>query len=511
MKALLSVSDKSNLVEFAQSLHAAGVELIASGGTARMLHQAKLPVRTIEDVTESPEILDGRVKTLHPRIHGGILARDTDGDRADLKRIGGSMIDIVVVNLYPFQKTVAQKFVTLDDAIENIDIGGVALIRAAAKNFKRVAVVCDPADYDLVIKDLVAHSAVSIETREVLALKAFAHTAAYDTAIRDYLMGLTARSAQTQTLTLHKVQDLRYGENPHQTAALYSTSSTNAGPLGGKLLQGKELSYNNLLDLDAAWRAAVQYPDPAVVIVKHLSPCGIATSKTLEKAYAAAFACDTVSAFGGVIAANRLIDASMVEAMGDLFVECIAAPGFSKEALTLLAKRKNCRLLDMERAPALNGAYEYRSITNGMLRQSLDTGDPVDGAWKTVSKTAPTDAQLRALKFAWVATQHVKSNAIVFAKELPDGTLTTVGIGGGQPNRVDCVRIAAERAGDNAKGAVMGSDAFFPFPDGVQAAIKAGIAAIAHPGGSIRDAESIAAADEAGVAMVLTGARHFRH
>ena len=512
MKALLSVSDKNNLVPFAQALHAAKIELIASGGTARQLEQAGLHVTTIEDFTHSPEILDGRVKTLHPRVHGGILARDTQADHADLARIGSAMIDIVVVNLYPFQKTVAQKYVTLEDAIENIDIGGVALIRAAAKNHARVAVICDPADYGLVLKDIQAHGAVSRETREVLALKAFSHTAAYDSAIRDYLLGVKQHDAPEETLTLHKLQTLRYGENPHQSATLFSTQSAGAGPLGGKVLQGKELSYNNLLDLDAAWRAAKQYDAPTIVIVKHLSPCGIASSDSLTKAYAAAFACDTVSAFGGVIAANRAIDARAVEAMGDLFVECIAAPGFTQEALNLLAKRKNCRLVDMEGAAnATGGAFEYRSITNGLLRQSVDAGDPASAEWKTVSAVAPSEAQLRALKFAWVATQHVKSNAIVFARELPDGTLATVGIGGGQPNRVDCVKLATERAGELARGAVMGSDAFFPFPDGVQAAIKAGIVAIAHPGGSMRDAESIKAADDAGVAMVLTGVRHFRH
>jgi phosphoribosylaminoimidazolecarboxamide formyltransferase/IMP cyclohydrolase len=510
MKALLSVSDKSSLVEFAQALNAAQVELIASGGTARLLQQAQLPVTTIENFTGSPEILEGRVKTLHPKVHGGILARDNDSDRADLARIDSAMIDLVVVNLYPFQKTVAQKFVTLDDAIENIDIGGVALIRAAAKNYGRVAIVCDPADYDLVLADIAKSGAVSQETREVLALKAFAHTAAYDSAIRDYLMGVKPGTAAMTTLTLHKVQDLRYGENPHQSATLFSLGNTD-GPLGGKLLQGKELSYNNLLDLDAAWRAVAQFETPAVVIVKHLSPSGIATSDTIPKAYAAAFACDRVSAFGGVIAANRAIDAKTVEAMGDLFIECIAAPGFTSEALNMLAKRKNCRLLDMEGAQALNGAVEYRSITNGLLRQSVDTGDPGNANWHVVTQRAPSEQQMRELRFAWAAAQHVKSNAIVFAKQLPDGTLTTVGIGGGQPNRVDCVRIAAERAGESAKGAVMASDAFFPFPDGVASAIAAGIVAVAQPGGALRDTAVTDAADAAGVAMVHTGVRHFRH
>ncbi len=510
MRALLSVSDKHGLVEFAQTLNAMGVELTASGGTARVLEQAGLPVRSIEALTGSPEILDGRVKTLHPRVHGGILARDNAHDRADLAAIGAEMIDLVVVNLYPFQKTVAQTHVALEDAIENIDIGGVALIRAAAKNFNRVAVVCDPADYAAVLADIGRHGAVAQETREALARKAFAHTAAYDSAIRDYLMGLKSGNGDTETLTLHKVQDLRYGENPHQRATLFAFDEA-AGPLGGTLLQGKELSYNNLLDLDAAWRAAIQFEDPAVVIVKHLSPCGIAAAPSIEKAYAAAYACDTVSAFGGVIAINRSVDAGAVAAFGDLFIECIAAPGFTKEALNLLAKRKNCRLLDMEGAPGSSAPHEYRSITNGLLRQSVDMGDPASAAWRPVTRNTPSAQQLRALRFAWAAAQHVKSNAIVLAREVEPGVLATVGIGGGQPNRLDCVRIAAERAGDKARGAVMASDAFFPFPDGLNTAIAAGITAVAQPGGALRDAEVIAAADAAGIAMVFTGVRHFRH
>jgi phosphoribosylaminoimidazolecarboxamide formyltransferase/IMP cyclohydrolase len=513
MKALLSVADKTNLVEFAKALHGHGVELIASGGTARALKQANLPVTTVEDLTKSPEILDGRVKTLHPAVHGGILARESDGDKADLKKIGADYIDIVVCNLYPFQKTIAQKYVTLADAIENIDIGGVALLRAAAKNYARVAVVCNPDDYGLIIKDLAQngpqHGKVSEATREVLALKAFAHTAAYDSAIRDYLMGVQGNGADALPLTLHKVQDLRYGENPHQTAALYCFDDAENGPMGGKLLQGKELSYNNLLDLDAAWRAAQQFHEPTVVIVKHLSPCGIASAKEVAAAFKHAYACDPVSAFGGVIAINRVVGLDTVDAMGDLFVECIAAPGFTEDALAKLAKRKNCRLLEIESKPS-ESDYEYRSITGGILRQSVDKGDPSTAQWKVATKVAPSDAQHRALKFAWVCAQHVKSNAIVFAREV-DGVLTTVGIGGGQPNRVDCVRIAATRAGEKAKGAVMASDAFFPFPDSLKEAVKAGIVAIAQPGGSVRDEDSVRAADEAGVAMVMTGARHFRH
>lgn len=514
MKALLSVSDKSHLIEFAQALNQEyKVELIASGGTARALTQAGLAVTTIEDFTDSPEILDGRVKTLHPRVHGGILARDTEGDKADLSKIGSDMIDLVVVNLYPFQKTVSQKYVTLDDAIENIDIGGVALIRAAAKNYKRVTVICDPEDYDNVMRDFAKHGHVSDELRELLALKAFAHTAAYDSAIRDYLMGIQSNEAQLLPFNLNKVQDLRYGENPHQAASLYCFDSACAGPLGGKLLQGKELSYNNLLDLDSAWRAANQFAEPTVVIVKHLSPCGIASSSKdadIAKAFKAAYACDPISAFGGVIAMNRIMDVDVVDAMGDLFVECIAAPGFTDAAKAKLTKRKNCRLLAIdEKLPATE--YEYRSITGGMLRQRVDKGDPASVTWRTVTKAQPSDSQLHALQFAWACAQHIKSNAIVFVREIESGVFATVGIGGGQPNRVDCVRLAAARAGDKAKDAVMASDAFFPFPDSLREAVKVGIKAVAQPGGSVRDEESVTVADEFGVAMVFTGARHFRH
>jgi phosphoribosylaminoimidazolecarboxamide formyltransferase/IMP cyclohydrolase len=511
MKALLSVSDKTNLVEFARGLHHHHAELIASGGTARALQHAGLPVMMVEQVTGSPEVLDGRVKTLHPVVHAGILAHDTDNDRADLDRLHAHMIDIVAVNLYPFQKTIAQKFVTLRDAIDNIDIGGAALIRAAAKNYERVVVICDPCDYDLVLNDLGKHGKVSLETREVLALKAFAHTAAYDSAIRDYLMGIQTNESPVITLTLSKAQELRYGENPHQQAALYSLNGACEGPLGGKLLHGKGLSYNNLLDLDAAWRAVVQFDQPTIAIVKHLSPCGIASADELPKAYKAAFACDKMSAFGGVIASNWEIDAATVEAMGDLFIECIVAPGFTDEALKMLENRKNCRLLEIEDpVAAKTPAYEYRSITGGMLRQTMDKGDPATAHWHVATKSAPTDEQMLSLEFAWKACQHVRSNAIVFARQAR-GIWATVGIGGGQPNRVDCVRIAAKRAGRKAKGAVMASDAFFPFPDGIHVAAKAGISAIVQPGGAMRDAEVIAAADEAGMAMVFTGVRHFRH
>ncbi len=497
-KAILSVHDKTGLVEFARGLCALGWTLIASGGTARAIRDAGLPVTEVSDYTGSPEILSGRVKTLHPAVHGGLLARPTQADADQLHGLGWDYIDLVAVNLYPFEQTIAQPDVTLADAIENIDIGGVTLIRAAAKNHERVTLLCDPADYAGVLAEL-QNGQVSPETRRRLAVKGFMSTTRYDAAISTYLSG-----SEALRLELHPVQKLRYGENPHQQATLY-TYEPGAGPLGGKVLQGKELSYNNLLDLDAAWKAAVSYAEPGVCIVKHLSPCGIATASTLVDAYQAALASDPVSAYGGVIACNRPVDEATAAAIKPLFVECIAAPGFSPEAMAILSTKKNLRLVEMPNL-SVHPRVEFRSVNAGLLQQSVDFGDPDTAEWQVVSKRAPTEAEWAALRFAWKAVQHVKSNAIVFAK----GT-ATVGIGGGQPNRVDCVRIAVQRAGEKSQGAVMASDAFFPFPDSVTEAIAAGITAVAHPGGSVRDAETLAAADEAGIALVLTGVRHFRH
>ncbi|HEY4687742.1 MAG TPA: bifunctional phosphoribosylaminoimidazolecarboxamide formyltransferase/IMP cyclohydrolase [Anaerolineae bacterium] len=497
-KAILSVHDKTGLADFARGLHQLGWTLIASGGTAKLLREHDIPVTEVANYTGSPEILGGRVKTLHPAIHGGLLARPAEADRAELLRLGWDYIDLVAVNLYPFERTIAKPGVTFDEAIENIDIGGVTLIRAAAKNHQRVTLVCDPADYPAVLDEL-RSGGVSESTRRRLAVKGFASTAHYDAAISQYL----APDGALQ-LSAYPVQTLRYGENPHQASTLY-TYEPGAGPLGGKVLQGKELSYNNLLDLDAAWKAAASFDKPAICIVKHLSPCGIASAGELVDAFTAALASDPVSAFGGVIAGNRPFDATTAEALGDLFVECIAAPGFTDDALMLLAKRKNCRLLEMPDTQ-IEPRYELRSITRGLLKQDLDMGDPAGGQWSVVSKRQPTETEWAALRFAWKACQHVKSNAIVFAQGE-----ATVGIGGGQPNRVDCVRIAAQRAGEKAKGAVMASDAFFPFPDSVEVAAQAGITAIVHPGGSVRDADSVAVADAAGMAMVVTGVRHFRH
>lgn len=498
-KAILSVHDKTGLVDFARGLVELGWDLIASGGTARLLVENNLQVREVSDYTGSPEILGGRVKTLHPAIHGGLLARETDADKQTLADMGWDYIDLVAVNLYPFEATVAKPDVTRAEAIENIDIGGVTLIRAAAKNCDRVTLVCNPADYDLVLKHLKS-GGVPSEIKQELALKGFYHTAHYDSAISAYLAG----GKNAETLTLYPVQTLRYGENPHQKAELYGYTA-NSTPLGGKVLQGKELSYTNLLDLDASWRAAVSFEKTAVCIVKHLSPCGIACADTIEAAYKAALASDPVSAFGGVIACNREVDGAAATAMAELFVECIAAPGFSEEAKAIFSKKTNVRLLlmpDLKIEPQV----EYRSVNRGLLKQEIDFGDPPGTEWKVISERQPTEAEWTSLKFAMQACQHIKSNSIVFVQGE-----ATVGIGGGQPNRVDCVRIAAQRAGELSKGAVMASDAFFPFPDSVEVAAEAGITAIVFPGGSIRDAESIAAVNKHGMALVATGVRHFRH
>lgn len=497
-KAILSVYDKTGLVDFARGLHQLGWTLLASGGTARLLSENAIPVTEVASYTGSPEILGGRVKTLHPAIHGGLLARGTATDLEELHRLGWDAIDLVAVNLYPFEQTIARPEVTLADAIENIDIGGVTLIRAAAKNFERVTLLCDPADYPAILAELQS-GGTTAETRRRLALKGFTLTARYDGAISAWLS-----NGEVENLQLHRVQSLRYGENPHQSAALYAYQPK-IGALGGQVLQGKELSYNNLLDLDAAWRGAVSFAQPAVCIVKHLSPCGIATAAALADAFRAALASDPISAFGGVIAGNQPFDLATAEAIGDLFVECIIAPGFSPEARERLARKKNLRLVAMPDT-RIQPDFELRSVTRGVLRQAVDFGDPAGTEWKVVSSRQPTHAEMDALRFAWKACQHVKSNAIV----LVQGT-ATVGIGGGQPNRVDCVRIAIQRAGERARGAVMASDAFFPFPDSVQVAAAAGVTAVIHPGGSIRDAESITAADAAGMAMVTTGVRHFRH
>jgi phosphoribosylaminoimidazolecarboxamide formyltransferase/IMP cyclohydrolase len=505
-KAILSVHDKTGLVEFARGLTDAGWMLIASGGTARLLRGNGMTVTDVADYTGSPEILGGRVKTLHPAIHGGLLARATDADQAELKALGWDNIDLVAVNLYPFEQTIAKATVSLAGAIENIDIGGVTLIRAAAKNYERVTLVCDPEDYLSVLEEIKT-GGTSAETRGRLAVKGFAHTAHYDARITNYLEKQLLEGGDQQQplhLNLYPISSLRYGENPHQEAVLYGYKP-GACPLGGKVLQGKALSYNNLLDLDAAWRGTVSFEAPTVVIVKHLSPCGFASGKTLAEAFPLALASDPISAFGGVIATNKPFDGEIADALGALFVECIAAPGFTLEGLEILATRKNLRLMEMPDTN-ISPLFELRSVNQGVLRQTVDMGDPEGTTWRVVTERQPTNPEWAALRFAWKACRHVKSNAIVFAQDE-----ATVGIGGGQPNRVDCVRIAAVRAGDKSRGAVMASDAFFPFPDSVEVAAQAGITAIIVPGGSMRDEDAIAAANANNIAMVFTGIRHFRH
>ncbi len=508
-RSLFSVYDKTGLVDLARPLAGRRVELVASGGTARTLREAGLPVHPVSDVTNSPEILGGRVKTLHPAIHGGILSRRTPADRAELGGLGWDEIDLVVVNLYPFEETAANPDTSLEAVIEQIDIGGVALLRAAAKNFAHVTVVCDPADYAPVLAEIEAQGEVSPETRHWLAVKAFAHTATYDTAIWRYLSGDENLLPKRLVLDLHKLTDLRYGENPHQQAALYSLSGA-TGPLGGELLQGKPLSYNNLLDLDAAWRAAVAFERTTLVIVKHLSPCGFASANTLAEAFPLALAGDPVSSFGGVIAANRTFDGPTARALSHLFVEAIVAPAFTGEAREVLSARKGCRLLALERTvpgrieDKIEDRIEARSVQSGLLVQQRDRGD--QAKWQVVTRRAPTGAEMEALCFAWRAVAHVKSNGILLAQGE-----AAVGIGGGLPSRVDAVRLAVAKAGERALDAVLASDAFFPFPDGVKVAAQAGVTAVVQPGGSMRDREVIEAADQMGLAMCFTGVRHFRH
>lgn len=510
-RALLSVYDKTGLVDFAAKLVQLGWDLVASGGTERALRAAGLAVTPVEQVTQIPEMLGGRVKTLHPAIHAGILARDRAEDLEDLKRQNYAPINMVVCNLYPFQETIKQPGIALQDAIEEIDIGGVTLLRAAAKNFFHVIVVCSPADYSRITTALEVPEGIDLALRRELAVKAFAHTRDYDTAIHAYLAQDVSVSLLQESLPQHlsigiqREEMLRYGENPHQIAA-YFTRVAGSGPLGGTVLGGKQLSYNNILDLDAAWRAVGSYSDPTVVIVKHLTPCGIASADSLINAFPLALESDPVSAFGGVIAVNRPVDEAFVSVLGSLFVEAIAAPSFTPEATDILAeKRKNCRLLQV---PALfdGTEFEIRSVFRGFLVQSIDLGDPEGTTFKIVTKRAPTPDEIEALRFNWKAVQHVKSNAIVLGIKN-----ATVGVGGGLSSRVDSVKLAVNKAGTRAVGAVMASDAFFPFPDGVETAAAAGITAVIQPGGSIRDNEVIAAADAANMAMVFTGVRHFRH
>jgi phosphoribosylaminoimidazolecarboxamide formyltransferase/IMP cyclohydrolase len=516
-RALLSVTDKTGLVDFARVLAGFSVELVSTGGTAAALRAAGLPVKDISELTGFPEMLDGRVKTLHPRVHGGLLyIRGNPQHEAAVWAHGIEPIDMVVVNLYAFEKTAAQPGVAFGHLIENIDIGGPSMVRSAAKNFEDVAIVTKVADYPELIDELKARSgALSRATRWGLAKKAFALTAAYDSAIAGTLERIAEAPAPsapaaiddtalpaTLRLNLPRTQSLRYGENPHQRAALYSDAS-GLGIAGSVQLQGKELSYNNIVDLDACWELAQEFEEPAVVIVKHTNPCGAATGATILEAYKKALECDPVSAFGGVIGINREVDGPAAEEIAKLFVEAIAAPGFSPEARERFAAKKNLRLVEVKAAPP---KPIVKNVSGGLLLQDADTGRVTESELKVVTWRPPTAGELRSLLFAWRVCKHVKSNAIVYAR---DGQ--TLGVGAGQMSRVDAARFGAMKAVLPLQGCVAASDAFFPFPDGLEAVAQAGATAVIQPGGSVRDDEVIAAADKLGVAMVFTGIRHFRH
>jgi phosphoribosylaminoimidazolecarboxamide formyltransferase/IMP cyclohydrolase len=512
-RALISVSDKRGVIELARALHAHGVEILSTGGTAKTLRESGVPVRDVSDYTGSPEVMDGRVKTLHPRVHGALLMRDRDDDRAALEALGGAPIDLVCVNLYPFRETVARG-AEHPEVVENIDIGGPSMLRSAAKGYGRVTVLVDPADYEAVTASL-DRGGPSLDERARFAHKAFEHTASYDRAIADYFtrhLGDEERFPKTLSVAFEKAYECRYGENPHQRGAFYVDPEAAPGTLARATSLddgGKELSYNNLVDLDAALEAVREHADrPATVIVKHTNPCGVAVSSDLASSFVAARDADQTSAFGGIIALSRECDLATATAIAEHFYECIVAPSFEANALELLKKKKALRLLATGTLlPDRGRDLYYRRIDGGIVVQDRDAtagGEVAKG--KTVTKRAPSAAELAALELAWKVCKHVKSNAIVFARED-----RTVGIGAGQMSRVISVEIAAQKAGENARGAVMASDAFFPFRDGLDAAAKAGIRAVAQPGGSKRDDEVIAAADEHGIAMVFTGVRHFRH
>ena len=512
-RAILSVTDKTGLVEFAKHLAAMDVELVSTGGTAKLLRDAGIAVKDISELTGFPEMLDGRVKTLHPMVHGGILhRRENPAHVSSIEEHGIVPIDMIVVNLYAFEKTAAKPGVHFEEIIENIDIGGPSMIRSAAKNFQDVAVVTSASDYDAIAREMKAsHGTLSLETNWRLAQKAFATTAAYDSAIASTLERISPEEfelepdkgfPQTLRMSFQKSIDLRYGENPHQSAAMYSDGS-GAGVANGRQIQGKELSYNNIVDLQAAWDLAQEYEETVCTIIKHTNPCGTATAAKLVDAYKKALECDPVSAFGGVIGVNRVIDAATAEEMAKLFVEAIAAPGFEPTALERFSAKKNLRLVEVKHVAQ---KWVLKNVSGGILLQDNDMRPLQPKDLKVVTKRQPTPEEMRALLFAWKIAKHVKSNAIVYSR---DGQ--SVGIGAGQMSRVDSCRIGAMKAVLPTQGTVAASDAFFPFPDGVEEIAKAGSTAIIQPGGSVRDPDVIEAADRLGLAMVFTGVRHFRH
>jgi phosphoribosylaminoimidazolecarboxamide formyltransferase / IMP cyclohydrolase len=510
--ALLSVSDKTGIIDLARQLVTEfDFEIVSSGGTAAALKEAGIPVIKVSDYTGAPEILGGRVKTLHPRIHGGILARkDLDSDLADLEANQIRALDLVAVNLYPFEQTIADPNCTLADAVEQIDIGGPAMLRAAAKNFAHLTVLCDPNLYNDYLDELrTSNRSISLEFRQKMALKAFTMTQTYDRAICNYLIGLEDSQELPQNYSIGgtKIQSLRYGENPHQPAAWYSTGNTVSGWAAARKLQGKELSYNNLLDLEAARQIIAEFSpkEATAVIIKHNNPCGVAVGNSLVEAYTKAFNADSISAFGGIVALNQPLDAATASELTQTFLECIVAPSCEEKAREILATKNNLRVLVLE--DLISGATEtIKTIAGGFLVQAADTTLKNSEEWQIVSEKQPTEAQIAEMLFAWKIVKHIKSNAIVVTNNQ-----TTLGVGAGQMNRVGSVKIALERVGEKAKGAILASDGFFPFDDSVRTAADAGIGAIIQPGGSLRDKDSIQAANELGLVMVLTGMRHFLH
>jgi phosphoribosylaminoimidazolecarboxamide formyltransferase/IMP cyclohydrolase len=509
-RALISVSDKTGIAEFAKLLVGQGIEIVSTGGTYHLLQDEGIPVTYIGEVTGFPEILDGRVKTLHPHIHSGLLAKQDDPAHLEqLKQLGIEPFELVVVNLYPFQQTIARADSTFEERIENIDIGGPTMLRAAAKNHQYVTVVVDPSDYPLIMEQIREHNRVDEATRKKLAAKVFRHTAAYDALIAGYLSEVSGEKFPERfTITYERVQQLRYGENPHQEAAFYKEPLAQQGTLANaKQLQGKELSYNNIQDSDAALRIVREFSEPAAVVVKHTNPCGVAIGATIEEAFQRAFEADPISIFGGIVALNRPVGRELALQLKEIFLEIILAPSFTDEAQEILSGKKNLRLLVIEPNEEQRADhYQLTSIDGGLLVQSKDHGKLERDALEVVTEKAPTEEEWAQLLFAWKVVKHVKSNAIVVATGNQ-----TVGVGAGQMNRVGAAKIALEQAGVKAEGAVLASDAFFPMPDTVQAAAKAGITAIIQPGGSIKDADSIAEANRLGIAMVFTRMRHFKH
>lgn len=508
-RALLSVSDKTGIVDLAKELIALDFEIISTGGTKKMIEEAGLPVMSVSDVTGFPEILEGRVKTLNPFIHGGLLAKRGEADHArQLEEQKIAPIHLVCVNLYPFQQTIAKPDVTVDDAIENIDIGGPAMLRASAKNHEYVTVIVDSADYETVLAELKSTGDTTKETRRKLAAKVFRHTAAYDAMIAGYMTGLTGeQQPEKMTFTYELKQPLRYGENPHQQAAFYEQPLGSAFSVArAKQLHGKELSYNNIRDADAALQIVKEFAEPAAVAVKHMNPCGVGAGKTIQEAYERAYEADPTSIFGGIVALNRPVDEALAEKLHEIFLEIIIAPEFTNEALAVLTAKKNLRLLTLPFDKGNDNEKVLTSVEGGLLVQDLDLHSLDDADLRVVTKREPTEEEWAALKLGWKVVKHVKSNAIVVTDDK-----MTLGVGAGQMNRVGAAKIALEQAGDKAKGAALASDAFFPMNDTVETAAKAGITAIIQPGGSIKDEDSIKKADEYGIAMVMTGIRHFKH